>query len=152
MPSRVSRRVIGDRLALIDEMLVELRMLPLADRTAFFADRRNIWAAESCLRRSLEALLDIGRHILAKGFGAGVSEYKEIASRLTQHGVLSEQDAALLHMMAGYRNSMVHFYHEISPEELYNICATQLDDIENIQAAYRQWSLAHPDKVDDGAR
>jgi uncharacterized protein YutE (UPF0331/DUF86 family) len=147
MPSQVSRRIIGDRLALVDEMLTEIRALPLADHTAFFADRRNIWTAESCLRRSLEALLDIGRHILAKGFGVGVSEYKEIATRLNRHGVLSAEDTNLLYAMAGYRNRIVHFYHEVSPDELYKICVNQLGDIEQIQEAFRQWVLAHPEKV-----
>ena len=38
----------------------------------------NAPAAESYLRRALEALMDLGRHILAKGFGRGVAEYKKI--------------------------------------------------------------------------
>jgi len=149
MPSRVSRRVVGDRLNLITEALNDLRMLPLDDPTQFLNERRNIAAAESYLRRSLEALLDIGRHILAKGFGVGVSEYKEIATRLEDRNVLSTRDAGLLRTMAGYRNRLVHFYHEVSPNELYHICANQLGDIENIQVAYRQWVLAHPDEVQD---
>jgi uncharacterized protein YutE (UPF0331/DUF86 family) len=149
MPSLISKRIVVDRLALSNEMLMEIRALPLADQAAFFADRRNIWTADSCLRRSLEALLDIGRHILAKGFGVGVSQYKEIATRLNQHGVLSPEDTNLLYTMAGYRNRLVHFYHEVSPEELYNICANQLGDIEKIQEAYRQWVLLHPEKVHD---
>ncbi len=132
MPSRVSRRVIGDRLALITEILKDIRTLPLAEPQQFLQERRNIAAAESYLRRSLEALLDIGRHILAKGFGTGVSQYKEIATRLAEHNVLSAENARSLHVM-----------------ELYNICANQLGDIETIQAAYRQWVLAHPEKVQD---
>lgn len=70
-PGRPSRRVVADRLAWVERMVAEIRSLPLADREAFFADRRNLWAAESCLRRALEALLDLGRYILAKGFGIG---------------------------------------------------------------------------------
>jgi len=31
--------------------------------------------------------------------------------------------------MAGYRNRMVHFYHEITPEELHEICLNHLDEI-----------------------
>ena len=50
-------------------MVSEIRALPLSDKEAFFSDRRDVWAAESCLRRALEALLDLGRHILAKGYG-----------------------------------------------------------------------------------
>ena len=75
----------------------------------FFADRRNVWTAESCFRRALEALLDLGRHILTKGFSLGVSEYKEIATRLGEQGVLSQGEAELLRTLAGYRNRLVHF-------------------------------------------
>jgi uncharacterized protein YutE (UPF0331/DUF86 family) len=148
MPAHVSRRIIGDRLALIDDMLREIRALPLGDLATFFADHRNIWAAESCLRRSLEALLDIGRHILAKGYGSGVSEYKEIATRLQPQGVLSPQAASILRTMAGYRNRLVHFYHEVAPDELFAICASQLGDIEKVQDEYRQWVRDHPEKID----
>lgn len=147
MPARISRRVVGDRLALIAESLADLRALPLDNRGQFLQERRNVAAAESYLRRSLEALLDIGRHILAKGFGIGVSEYKEIATRLQTHGVLSAPDANLLRTLAGYRNRLVHFYHEVSPQELYTICANQLGDVERIQDAYRQWMNVHPEKI-----
>ncbi len=89
---KISKRVVVDRIAWVEAMLNEIRALPLDDDEAFFADRRNVWAAESCLRRGLEALLDLGRHILAKGFGQGVSEYKEIALRLGEHGVLQDEN------------------------------------------------------------
>jgi len=112
------------------------------------ADRRNIWAAESCLRRILEALLDIGRHILAKGFGQGVTEYKEIAAGLRDRQVLNAQVAALLIQLAGYRNRMVHYYHEITPDELYAICTSQLSDLELVADSYRQWVNTHPERVD----
>lgn len=149
MPSRASKRVIGDRLAIIGEMLQELRALPLGDRDSFFADRRNIWTADAGLRRCLEALLDIGRHILAKGYGIGVSEYKEIATYLQAQQVLSGDEARLLSRMAGYRNRLVHYYHEITPDELYTICTNQLGDIEFLADAYGRWVNSHPDRVSD---
>jgi hypothetical protein len=58
-PSKVSRRIVLDRIAWVDRMLREIRSLPLADRAAFLAESRNVWAAESCLRRAIEALFDI---------------------------------------------------------------------------------------------
>ena len=143
-PGALSQRVIADRLALVDALLSEIRLLPLADREAFFADRRNVWTAESCLRRCLEALFDVGRHILAKRYGLGVSEYKEIAIRLQTHGVLSVNEAATMHLLAGYRNRLVHFYHEVSTEELYQVCSRQLGDLEVMQNAYRRWLIACP--------
>jgi uncharacterized protein YutE (UPF0331/DUF86 family) len=130
-------------------MVAEIRALPLGDREHFFSDRRNLWTAESCLRRGLEALFDLGRHILAKGFGLGVSEYKEIASKLKEQGVLSQQEGELLRMLSGYRNRMVHFYHEVGPDELYEICAFRLTDLERLAASYREWLESHPDCLDE---
>jgi uncharacterized protein YutE (UPF0331/DUF86 family) len=148
-PGKLSKRVVSDRLSWVERMVNEIRTLPLEDREAFFADRRNVWTAESCLRRALEALLDLGRHILAKGFGLGVSEYKEIASRLGDQGVLSQEEIKLLRILAGYRNRLVHFYHEVGPDELYEVCARDLVDLEHIAEAYRKWLREHKEWLDE---
>jgi uncharacterized protein YutE (UPF0331/DUF86 family) len=147
-PKAISKRIVTDRLDIVDSLLREIRALPLQDRQVFFADRRNVWSAESCLRRSLEALFDMGRHILAKGYGLGISEYKEIAIRLQEQKIFLENEAKLLNILAGYRNRLVHFYHEVSAEELYEICTHQLGDLEAIQNAYRRWLREHPEKID----
>jgi uncharacterized protein YutE (UPF0331/DUF86 family) len=130
-------------------MVSEIRRLPLESWDAFSADKRNIWAAESCLRRALEALLDLGRHILAKCFAKGVTEYKQIAEELEKGKVLSPEKATLLRTLAGYRNRMVHFYDEITPKELYTLCSEQLDDLLIVRDAYLNWIKANPEKVDE---
>jgi len=138
-PGSIQKRVVIDRLATIDDLLSAIKALPLKNEDDFFGDDRNVWAAESCLRRSLEALFDIGRHILAKRYGRGVSEYKEIATRLVEENVLSAADGELLKKLAGYRNRMVHFYHEISKNELYEICRDHLGDVERVGDVFRGW-------------
>jgi len=148
-PGKLSKRVIGDRLAWIDKMVVEIRALPLDSYEDFSANRRDVWAAESCLRRALEAVFDLGRHILAKGFGQGVTEYKQIASELETAGVLSHSRARLLSTLAGYRNRLVHFYHEVTSEELYEICRNNLDDLLRIKNALRKWVNENPDSIDE---
>ena len=50
--------------------------------------------------------------------------------------------------LAGYRNRMVHFYAEVSPKELYEICVRQLDDVVTCGEAVRGWIAAHPEVVD----
>ena len=149
-PGFVSKRVVADRIEWITHMLHEIRALPLQDQEAFFTDSRNLWTAESCLRRALEALFDLARHILAKGLGVGVSEYKEIAMKLGDNQVLSYQDAQLLGTLAGYRNRLVHFYHEVGSEELYLICRDQLGDLEKIVGAFKAWLKNNPDRMDQG--
>jgi uncharacterized protein YutE (UPF0331/DUF86 family) len=71
----------------------------------------------------LEALLDLGRYVLAKGFATGVSEYKEIAEGLRKHKVLAD--------------------------ELFEICSMQLGDVEHLANDFREWFANHRDRLDD---
>lgn len=148
MTGPISRRVVADRLDWIERMLTAIRSLPLSSQEAFFADSRNVWAAEPCLRRALEALFDLGRHILAKGYALGVSEYKEIVKALEENQVINAEVGEQMRILAGYRNRMVHFYHEVSAEELYEICSTQLGEVEAVADALRRWLNAHEDRLD----
>ena len=75
-----------DRLGCLEQSLAEIRKLPLNSRESFEPDSRNVWTPESCLRRALEALLDVGRHLLAKLAATGVAEYKGCRSQIDQSG------------------------------------------------------------------
>ena len=104
------------------------------------------WREEKAI---VEALFDLGRHIMAKCFGKGVSEYKEIAEELERARILSQDEAKLLRELAGYRNRLVHFYHDVTKEELYEICKNDLGDILIIRDAYLNWFKANPEKIDE---
>lgn len=79
----INKTLIKDRLVLLDNYLDALRSLALLQKNAFMSDKRNAAATESFLRRSLEAIFDIGRHILAKsGKMDMAAEYKAIAKGL----------------------------------------------------------------------
>jgi len=146
---RISGRIVADRLDWINKMMGEIETLSLDSYETFASDKRNIWSAESCLRRSLGALMDLGRHIIAKGFGRGVSEYKEIASAMEKERVLNAKDSAIFKTMAGYRNSMIHFYHEISDKELFKICSSHLSDIMYISGVIKKWINDHQEMIDN---
>jgi uncharacterized protein with HEPN domain len=47
--------------------------------------------------------------------------------------------------MAGYRNRPVHFYSEVTPQELFHIRSSRLTGIEKILSALLQWLGAHPE-------
>ncbi len=129
-------------------MISSIKKLPLDSYDEFIGDPRNVAAAESYLRRGIEALVDLGRHILAKGFAIAVIEYKEIGQRLSEEQVLTGDQGILLRQIAGYRNRMVHFYHEITHRELYHLCTQNLKDIETILEALVEWLRNSPDKLD----
>ncbi len=146
IPTRLRAATVTERVGWIKQMLAGAG-LP-ADVETFRADPRNLAAAESYLRRCLEALLDLGRHVLAKGFGQAVIEYKEIAIALTAAGVLNQAEGRLLRDLAGYRNRLVHFYDEVSEQELYEIVTQRLSDVELILAAIIGWIRRHPESID----
>ena len=109
----------------------ELKPFSAMSEQEFFLDKKNPPFVESYLRRSLEAVFDIGRHILAKTSGFKEIEYKTIAKELGSKGVLTKELSDVLITMAGYRNRMVHFYREVTPQELYQIAKDNLKDIEH---------------------
>ncbi|MBI3600750.1 MAG: DUF86 domain-containing protein [Nitrospinae bacterium] len=129
--SRLHIDRIEENLSLIQEFLSELKRLSEIPEDEFFRDKRNPAAAESYLRRSLEAVFDIGRHILSKSYGFKEIEYKKIAMELGDRGIVDKEYAKTLLKMAGYRNRMVHVYHEVTPQEIYNILQRHLSDIEH---------------------
>jgi len=147
-PAVLRAQVIAERSAWIRKMIFQLKGLPLESYEVFCSDPRNVAAAESYLRRCLEALLDLGRHLLAKGFGQAVSEYKEIARVLKENEILDEEGHLRMVKLAGYRNRLVHYYQEISNQELYDICNSRLDDIEELLAVILKWIIDHPDKIE----
>jgi len=143
-----NQRIVADRLDWLQRMVEEIRSLPLGSLDEFISDRRNIGAAESCLRRALEALLDLGRHLLAKVFGEAVTEYKKIAEELARREVLDSDSAHRLRILAGYRNRLVHFYHDVTEVELFAICTHELSDLLSVKDAYANWLKNHPECID----
>lgn len=126
--SKLNLSKIDRDIALIQEYLLELEKLAKLPLAAFQASSLYPAAAESFLRRALEAIFDINRHIVAKSFGKKEVEYKAVAKLLGERNVFSAKLAEQLVTMAGYRNRMVHFYQEITAAELHRILKKDLQD------------------------
>jgi uncharacterized protein YutE (UPF0331/DUF86 family) len=148
-PGRISRAIVADKVALVRRMVDAVATLPLADLQAFRADARMVAAGESFLRRALEALLDLGRHVLAKGFGRAPAEYADVARQLGQVHVLAPDVAERFILMARYRNRMVHFYDEVTEAEFYALLTEHIGDFERVIAAINLWITQHPTRLSD---
>jgi len=128
--SSLNIKRIVDLIGFIEECLSELKTFQSISEEEFLSDKRNTAYVESYLRRTLEAMFDIGRYILAKTYGYKELEYKKIAKELGNKGVVNQELSEKLFLIAGYRNRMVHFYREITPSELFNIVRNNLTDVE----------------------
>ena len=148
VPGLISQKIVVAKLDGIGEMLRGVASLPLASEDDFTRDPRMVAAGESYLRRALEALLDLGRHVLAKGFGLPVAEYAAIADQLDAKGVVPSDLAATMKVMAGYRNRLVHDYDVVTQSELYRILTIRVDEITAVSNAIRSWLAENPERVD----
>jgi uncharacterized protein YutE (UPF0331/DUF86 family) len=129
--SKLNIEMINSRISLIKDNLNKLHELENLTKEDFFKDYRNYNTAENLLRQSLEAIFDIGRHILAKINGLSVDfEYKIIAKKLIEKEIITSSLQESLINMAGYRNRLIHFYHDILVDEIYDILHKHLNDIE----------------------
>ncbi|HEY8021151.1 MAG TPA: DUF86 domain-containing protein [Thermoanaerobaculia bacterium] len=148
-PTKIRQKSVTAKAESVREMLAAVTSLPLASAAEFSSDPRMVAAGESFLRRALEGLLDLGRHVLAKGFGKVVPEYAAVADELEAQGILGQEGARKLRLMARYRNRMVHFYDDITPAELYGILTRERGDVEEVLAAILAWLAAHPEASTD---
>ena len=114
----------------IERCTEELKPFSKMNEKDFLSDKKYPPYVESYLRKSLEAVFDIGRHILAKSYGFKEIEYKTIARELGNRKIISEELSEVLIKMAGYRNRMVHFYREITAVELYQIVLNNIGDFD----------------------
>ena len=128
--SNLSTVRVLELIRFIERCTEELKPFSKMNEKDFLSDKKNPPYVESYLRKSLEAVFDIGRHILAKSYGFKEIEYKTIARELGNRKIISEELSEVLIKMAGYRNRMVHFYREITAVELYQIVLNNIGDFD----------------------
>lgn len=134
----INLKVVAERLEIVSACLDDLRALPAGSLDEFRADRRTPAAAESLLRRAIEALFDTARHLLARAFGIGALEYREVARLGADKQLVLDPE---LHdrfvEIAGFRTRLTHFYGEVTTEELFGVVRDDLGDLERLALELR---------------
>ena len=136
----LSKTKIETKLAIIRESLSELQSLvSKTNKESFVSSKDQTAIAEHYIRRALEAVFDIANHVLSRfPFSPGKRPftYKEMAIALGDKGVVDKEFAdRTLMKMAGYRNRLIHFYDEVTSEELFNVICDQLSDFDTFAKA-----------------
>jgi uncharacterized protein YutE (UPF0331/DUF86 family) len=149
--SRLHQDRIDKHLQLIQEFLLQLKELSSLPEKEFVSDKLAHAASESYLRRCLESVFDVARHILAKTYGFKELEYKKMAEALGAKGILPKDYAGTLVKMAGYRNRMVHLYHELTAGELYLILKNHLGDLDRFVIEIASFLETYKNSHDEAA-
>jgi uncharacterized protein YutE (UPF0331/DUF86 family) len=144
----LNKEVIQARVSYIEDSLKSLGRFKGISYKEFHSNSDNFRIAFYDLHRALEAVMEIGSHILSRIPGARPTSYKDIPRLLEKHKIIPGDSATnQLEKMAGYRNRMVHFYGEITEEEIYNIIQQELEDFHTFLAHINE-ILRTPAKYD----
>jgi len=90
------------------------------------------------LRLALEGVFHIGAHILSRLPGGRTVEYREIATKLGEVGIIDQSFAKkALVPMAKLRNLLVHHYADIDAQKLHDVINNHLTDVETFLRAVK---------------
>ncbi|KXS50359.1 MAG: hypothetical protein A8274_360 [Halanaerobium sp. 4-GBenrich] len=93
-------------------------------------------SAERFLHLSIEALIDIGNHIISDNNLGRVNVYKDIALILAENGYLTEEEKKLFIKIIAFRNILVHDYMDLDRDVIFNLLKNNLKDIRGILKSY----------------
>ena len=131
----VDRTKLRSHIDFVRRNVRRLEELRAEGKERFLADDRSQAAATRWLQTAVEALIDIGNHVIAReGFGVPRS-YAETVEILAREEVLPRQDLDTYVKMVRFRNRVVHLYDDVDPEELWTILSEHLADLDTFIAA-----------------
>lgn len=125
----VRPEVIRKRLNKLDEYLSILRKLRKYNFDDFVSDPEHYGSAERFLHLAIEAILDMGNHVIAESDLGIVNWYSDIPSILARKGYIDSDLEKKWLQMIGFRNTLVHDYLEIDRGIVYDILQNHLEDI-----------------------
>lgn len=103
------------------------------------------FVADACLRNMqivIEALLDIGNHIIARQALGLPKTYGDVIRILVEHGILEVEREEAYVRQARFRDRIVHIYDDVSMEEAYDILQTKLEDVREFVTAIVRFAFS----------
>jgi uncharacterized protein YutE (UPF0331/DUF86 family) len=82
---------------------------------------------------SIQAAIDISSHLISQNGLKRPATYRETFDLLGQAGIISEELAAELSDLAGFRNVLVHIYWDLNLDEIYSILQNDLKTLRSFR-------------------
>lgn len=101
----------------------------------FIEEIEHTATAERLLQTAIEAMLDVGNHLIATEGWEAPLEYRDVFLTLGRHRVLPAGDGDRYVAMVGLRNRLVHAYDEIDFRKIHAILQRDLGDFERYTKA-----------------
>jgi uncharacterized protein YutE (UPF0331/DUF86 family) len=122
----VKAEIIRKRLRNLDEYLEILSRLQQYDFDSFVGNPEHYGSAERFLHLAIEAINDMGNHIVADENLGETDWYSDIPRLLAENGYIDAELRDLWIRMIGFRNVLVHQYAQIDRRIVYDVLQNQL--------------------------
>ena len=136
MCAMVQPEIIRRRLAHVDRSLEILGRLRRYSIEEFLAEPERYGSAERFLQIALEALLDLGAHVVAEENLGAIEVSRDIPQRMMEGGLIELELAAVWKEMVGFRNLLVHDYAELDRKKVWHVLQDELEDIAKLRAVF----------------
>jgi uncharacterized protein YutE (UPF0331/DUF86 family) len=120
---------VRERLQFVENNLERLGWLATHELTDFIRDFRNVETAKYLLQVSIEALLDVCSHVVARWRLGAPADNQETLEVLAKEGLLPEEHLQTYLEMNAFRNRVVHGYMDVDPVRVHDILRDELDDV-----------------------
>lgn len=121
---------VKQRIMFMQDNLEKLNRLRKIDRDIFVKDFRNVDSAKYLLQVTIEAMIDISNHIIARNRWGRPETNKESFKILAESGIIERKYINTYFAMAKFRNRIVHMYFDINNGMIYEIIQNNLRDLE----------------------
>lgn len=135
----VRAEVIRKRLNKLDEYIAILSRVKRYSFEEFMADPERYGSAERFLHLAIEAITDMGNHVIADlGLGV-VNSYSDIPAIFAKKGYLSRNLEEKWIRMIGFRNTLVHEYIDIDRKIVFDVLQNNINDLEELKKVFAQF-------------
>lgn len=131
----VDRDIIQIRISYIEDNIRQITELANLTEEEFLGRFYYVASAKYLLQTSIEAMLDIAHHIIARQRYRAPRSYAEAFTILVEHGVLPADKENTYRQIAKFRNRVVHLYHEVDNKEMFRILKECIGDLQSFIGA-----------------
>lgn len=117
----VNKEILLQKITLIEENIKKLDYLSSMSEEEFLGKFYYIESAKHLLQVSIEAMLDVAHHIIARERYRSPQTYAEAFLILIENNILPKEKEKNYLQMSKFRNRVVHLYHEVDEKDIYKI-------------------------------
>lgn len=121
---------IEQKLLFMQVNIVKLKKLRELSKETFIEDFRNVDSAKYLLQVTIEAMLDIASHLIARNRWGRPEDNKAHFKLLADNNIISDSEISTYTNMAKFRNRIVHMYFQINDEMIFDITQNNLENFE----------------------